>query len=293
MHMTPTHTSARVVPWAALPDLAPVAALLRRASEDLRLEIAGLPAGAEGLALLERGRPTAVGLLVLSNVAATGCVSLAWLSAERGASPSSAMRLVEWAEEQVRCAGARSLQVVEKHAAGIGPFLDRRGYLAVNAVVRMRRGTPRRPLPLPTGITEVCLDTATLEAWVGLSNESFEGVPFNAPLSLEEVQRLTCAPEFDARLVRLLVDDVGYIGFLHGTIARDGTGEIEAIGVLPRARGRGLGRWLLRRSEQLLDEEGAREIQLRVAESNDAAMSLYVEEGYVEISRKMAWERVL
>jgi ribosomal protein S18 acetylase RimI-like enzyme len=49
----------------------------------------------------------------------------------------------------------------------------------------------------------------------------------------------------------------------------------------------------LRRSEQLLDEEGAREIQLRVAESNDAAMSLYVQEGYVEISRNVAWERVL
>jgi ribosomal protein S18 acetylase RimI-like enzyme len=292
MHMTPTHTS-RVVPWASLPDLTPVAALLRRAPEDLRLEIAGLPARAEGVALLEGERPTAVGLLVLSNVAATGCASLTWLSAERGASPSSAMRLVEWGEEQARSDGARSLQVVEKHAVAIGPFLDRRGYRTVNAVVRMRRGAPRRPLPLPTGITEVRLDTATLEAWVGVANAAFEGVPFNSPVSRAEVQRLALAPGFDARLVRLLVDDVGYIGFLHGTISRDGTGEIEAIGVLPRARGRGLGRWLLRRSEQLFDEEGMREIQLRVAESNDAAMSLYVEEGYVEISRNVAWERVL
>jgi N-acetylglutamate synthase len=68
---------------------------------------------------------------------------------------------------------------------------------------------------------------------------------------------------------------------------------VESIGVVPRARGRGLGRWLLRRCEALLDDRGAREITLRVAQSNAPAAALYAAEGYAEVSRSVAWGRAL
>ena len=56
---------------------------------------------------------------------------------------------------------------------------------------------------------------------------------------------------------------------------RAGEHEVETIAVASRARGRGLGRWLLRRCEALLDGAGAREVVLRVAASNAPALALY------------------
>jgi pimeloyl-ACP methyl ester carboxylesterase/ribosomal protein S18 acetylase RimI-like enzyme len=284
---------APVVPWSSLPELAPVAALLRRAPEDLALDLATLPAGAEGLAVLEGLLPAAVGLLVRSDVNATGRASLAWLSIGPAVPATRVLRLVEAAEQRARASGACVLEVVEKHAPGIASLLERRGYRAVNAVVRMRRASVRDPLPLPAGYSDASLEDAGLDAWVEVANAAFVGVPFNAPLSRGDLERLVGQPRFDPTLVRLVRDDLGTVGFLHGTIARDGTGEVESIGVVDRAKRLGLGRWLLRRCEQLLDERGARAIALRVAESNEAALALYRREGYVEVARSVAWERAL
>jgi hypothetical protein len=44
------------------------------------------------------------------------------------------LRLVEAAEQRARASGARVLEVVEEHAPGIAPLLERRGYRAVNGV---------------------------------------------------------------------------------------------------------------------------------------------------------------
>jgi ribosomal protein S18 acetylase RimI-like enzyme len=252
-----------------------------------------MPVGVEGLAVLEGLLPSAVGLLVRSNVNATGRASLVWLSAGPAAPATRVLRLVEAAEQRARASGARVLEVVEKHAPGIASLLERRGYRPVNAIIRMRRGALRDPLPLPAGHHEVSLEAAGLDAWVEVANAAFLGVPFNVPLSRGELERLVGQPRFDPMLVRLVRDDLGPVGFLHGTIAHDGTGEVESIGVVDRAKRLGLGRWLLRRCEQLLEGRGAREVELRIAESNAAAASLYRREGYVEVARSRAWERVL
>ena len=93
--------------------------------------------------------------------------------------------------------------------------------------------------------------------------------------------------------IAFLVDEGGPIGMLRGLMASDGTGEVESIGLARRARRLGLGRWLLRRCEELLDERGAREVVLRVAESNAVAVGLYRREGYEEVRRDVAWEKGL
>jgi ribosomal protein S18 acetylase RimI-like enzyme len=109
----------------------------------------------------------------------------------------------------------------------------------------------------------------------------------------EDAERQMATPSFDASLLRFLTDGEGVLGMLRGVIDRDGAGEVESIGLAARARGRGLGRWLLRRCEALLDERRPREVCLRVAESNVPAISLYRAEGYEEVKRDVAWERAL
>jgi ribosomal protein S18 acetylase RimI-like enzyme len=266
-----------------------VAELLGRALAELRELLGMLPADLEGVALVEAA-PIAVGLYVPSDVAAAGRLRLAWLSAR---DPAAAVELVAVAEERGRAMGARALQVSERRAPGVGPLLEARGYRLANAMVHLRRTRRRAPGPLPDGMRQLSLDEAGLDAWVEVERESFRGVAFAVALTREDAERQRQAPGFDAGLFRFVADEAGPAGYLRGLMASDGTGEVETIGLAPRARGRGVGRWLLRRCEALLDARGAREVVLRVAASNEVARALYAAEGYEEVAREPAWERAL
>jgi mycothiol synthase len=201
------------------------------------------------------------------------------------------LRLVDAFEEEARSAGARVLAVVVRRAPGLGATLETRGWTAAPGMIRMRRGERRAPGPLPAGVEERALADVGLEAWRNVWNASFEGTPFQSPLRREALERLAAEPAFAPDLVRALVDGEGVCGFLHGTLDARAVGEVHDIGVLPRARGLGLGRWLLRRTAELLDGAGATEIVLRVAEANAVARRLYEGEGWTEVSRALAYRR--
>jgi len=283
-----THCS--LVSWRAFADLEAIAALLGRDPAELREHLAMLPAGLDPLALAAGDEPVAVGLYIQSNLAATGRCALAWLSARE---PAAALALVEAVEERARADGARGLDVSERRAAGAAPLLGARGYARVNAMVRMRRSR-RRPVPaLPPAHREATLAEVGSGAWARVDRESFRDVAFTIPLTEEDAGRQRAAPGFDADLLRFVVDAEGPVAFLRGLLSRDGSGEVESIGVLARGRRRGLGRWLLRRCEALLDARGATEVVLRVAESNGPALALYRAEGYEEAGRDAAWHRAL
>ena len=279
-----------LVPWAALRDLGAVAALLGRDRGELEVQLSMLPDGLEGVALANGDEPCAVGLFVRSNLAATGRCSLTWLSSR---DPADALALVRRIEERARAEGARTFEVAEKRVEGVAPLLRSAGYARVNAMIHMRR-TRRRALPLlPEGIAERTLSEAGVDAWVHAEHEAFHGIAFTVLLTREDAERQRAVPGFDEPLLRILVDADGPVGMLRGLMAPDGTGEVESIGLDARARRRGLGRWLLRRCEELLDERGAREVVLRVAESNAVAVGLYRREGYEEVRRDVAWEKGL
>jgi ribosomal protein S18 acetylase RimI-like enzyme len=284
-------TPAPPVPWTAFPDLAPIAALLERDVAELGEHLAMLPSGLDPVALAGAdGPPVAAGLYVTSNLAATGRCALAWLSARQ---PAAAMALVEAVEERARADGAAGLDVSERRAGGVAPLLAARGYARVNAMVRMRR-TRRRPVPaLPPGHREAALEEVGSAAWAWVDRESFRDVAFTIPLSEEDAERQRAVPGFDADLLRFVLDEEGPVAYLRGLLSRDGSGEVESIGVLARGRRRGLGRWVLRRCEALLDARGATEVVLRVAESNGPALALYRTEGYEEAGRDAAWHRPL
>ena len=69
-------------------------------------------------------------------------------------------------------------------------------------------------------------------------------------------------------------------GFVWGSIAADGRGEVVELFVNERVRGRGLGRHLLSAVEQSLQKAGASRITLDVSSRNIAAMRFYERQGY-------------
>lgn len=279
-----------VARWSELPDLSGVAALLGREPDEVAAEHAALPGGIEGLALLDGAEVAALGLWVETELPRSGRCSLVRLSAR---DPARALELVGAAEERALRQGARSLVVGEKHVRGAAALLEARGYARSNAMVTMRRARRRPELPLPPALSERSLDEVGPEAWAGIENAAFEGMPFAVRVTRADAERQRASPSFDPSLLRFLVDEDGVMGMLRGVVGGDGTGEVESIGLAARARRRGLGRWLLRRCEALLDRRRVREVVLRVAASNAPAVALYRAEGYVEVSRDVAWERPL
>lgn len=75
-------------------------------------------------------------------------------------------------------------------------------------------------------------------------------------------------------------DLIGYAGIALGPDA-----DIMTIGVLPDARGRGVGRLLLRDLLDAARRAGTRRVFLEVRASNDAAISLYTSHGFAPIGR--------
>jgi ribosomal protein S18 acetylase RimI-like enzyme len=279
-----------VVAWSEVADLDALGALLGESAADVRAELVGFPHGIRGVALVEGRAPVAAAILVEVELASAGRVRLASVSAR---DPHRGLALVEWGERAVRAAGARTYAVSARRAEGLSAVLEARGFRVEDALLRLRRG-PRRPLPaLPAGVEERTLARAGVAAWVRIDDEAFAGVAFAARRTVREAERLVASPAFDAGLLRVLVDAEGPVAFLRGTLGSDGEGEVESIGVAARARGLGLGRWVLRRCEALLDARGASEVVLRVAESNAPARALYASEGYAEVSRAPLWARAV
>lgn len=99
------------------------------------------------------------------------------------------------------------------------------------------------------------------------------------------------APEIAAVLSgpgAYLCEEAG--GFAIGRVIAD-EAELLTLAVAPVARRRGLGRRLLARIIEEAAARGARTLFLEVAAQNDAAISLYLAEGFVESGRRRGYYR--
>ncbi len=282
--------ASQVIRWDPHDPLRDAANLWGEALDDVRTDLAGLPTGIEPVALIAPpSRVLAVGLFVPAALGRSRRATLARFAFPPGVPPEEGEQLVRWAEARARADRAAGLDVVERSAPGIAPLLEARGYALTDAMVRMRRTRPRPVPPLAGGLADVPVRVAGVDAWVRAYNASFASVPFSAPTTREECEAALRDPGHDPDLVRLVLDGAEAVAFLDGVIHADGMGEVRTIGVVPHAQGRGLGRWTLRRCEELLDARGVREVILRVAETNRTARALYLREGYLEVSRNRAW----
>lgn len=278
---------ARIVACATLDDLGTVAALVGSTPDALRGEIAAFPEGVEWVALQRGGAVVAAGI----RVERTDPPALVRLCLEEGAAPEAVEPLVAMIEVEAARRGSDRARVGLRRAPGVDAWLRARGYVPSDRWLEMARDGPPAPVPpLPAGIVERGLDEVGPAAFLAVHDQAFRGSPGHVSLSPDDWERIAREPGFDPDLARVLSDEAGPLGLLRGALPPGGEGVVEVIGLAPRARGRGLGRYLLRRTEALLRARGAAVIGLTVAESNRAALALYRAEGYRERDRREVWE---
>jgi ribosomal protein S18 acetylase RimI-like enzyme len=82
------------------------------------------------------------------------------------------------------------------------------------------------------------------------------------------------------------------VGMVLASFVAEEVGHISQLCVLPEMRGAGLGRELLRRSDEALRRHGARVVSLTVTESNTGAIALYERTGFRKVRGFFAytWE---
>jgi [ribosomal protein S18]-alanine N-acetyltransferase len=77
------------------------------------------------------------------------------------------------------------------------------------------------------------------------------------------------------------------IGFFSADLGRGETANLQAIAVVESERGRGVGRRLIQEFEQLARRRGARRLSLSTADSNVAALDLFLKRGF-KLERRRA-----
>jgi len=270
-----------------------VAALYDLPEGTLLDESAAFPAGVSGAALLT-GTAVVAAALVVDAGTPGGPLSLARLVRQGGLPPESALPLVEWAEARARASGAACLRITPRRAPGLGGLLADRDYLVTERYLRMvQRGAGSGWSPLPPGVEQRGLSQVGDAAFLAMSNAAFSTVPGALPLSHEDWRGMLASPRFRSDLLCVLVDAEGPLGFVRCELDAPDQGCIEAVAVLPRAAGLGLGRWLLRWGQERLRQAGASRVTLDVADSNAVARELYLSEGFVVEAESESWELVL
>jgi mycothiol synthase len=123
--------------------------------------------------------------------------------------------------------------------------------------------------------------------FVGLVNTTFEEHPSPIEVDLATIERVHGRRDFDPSsilLVSFAADPDHLIGFCRvGTYADDDgrlVGEVKHVGVRREARGRGLGRELVRWGIAACRERGVEDVYLSVESENRGALGLYESLGF-------------
>jgi len=126
------------------------------------------------------------------------------------------------------------------------------------------------------------------ERFVEVVQQSFADHPSPILLSVPELRSVHSRPGFDPRTVLVIAEasvPERLIGFARVDRFDDDAGrpvgEVRILGVRPEARGRGIGRELLRWSITELRARGAGDVVLTVEGANDRALGLYERTGFV------------
>lgn len=152
---------------------------------------------------------------------------------------------------------------------------------------------PETVVPEPTMPTDVVAralgDWLPLQRFVDLLNAAFADHPGPVSWTLAQIAYGHGRPDFDPTSIMLVSptdrpeDPVAFARTAVGPPEggeRAPVGEIRLIGVLPKSRGRGLGRELLRWGVARLRAQGAGRIKLCVEAENELALGLYRRTGF-------------
>lgn len=165
-----------------------------------------------------------------------------------------------------------------------------RGYLRSIDFVYLGRA----PTPLPTvgpAPAEVrrgaALDRAGAHA---LQNLTFAEIPNTSPVTRADFDAGLDSPTaWPAATASWHGPDGRCVGFLLGVREPD-HGVIDAVGVDPAWRGRGLGRAIVADVLAVAAAEGVPEVRAVIASTNAASLALHHRAGFVERARKELWD---
>lgn len=190
--------------------------------------------------------------------------------------------------ENLSAQGAKEIFVTSSDPALLLREGDYPGYSLRFArdMVRMECGLSS--LPEGGGVRLEPLTGARQEEWLALHNESFFDMPNSATYGTEELEERQ-GPEHVTAFALANGEPVGVCEL--DLSCRPP--EIEGIGLLPRCRGKGLGRALLHAAMAELAARGYERCQMLVASDNRCARTLYERTGFRETGVQSRWFRLL
>jgi mycothiol synthase len=179
-------------------------------------------------------------------------------------------------------------------APGAEGFARARGHAEVRTFWELEhRGDAREPA-WPDGCAATAFDGSETDfaAWNDVYNASFAD-NWHAVVSTPETERRIAArPGFRRDGLLLARRDGRCVGFCRCDVRAD-AGEVAVLGVVPEARGTGLGRALLRWGVGFLRAQRPRRVTLHVDGANETALRLYRREGFEVARERRIWSRAL
>ncbi len=189
------------------------------------------------------------------------------------------------------------------HETGLRDFVEQRGWKQVRKYLKLasESGPERVAAVIPTGFTvRTMLSLDELPELTQLQNESFKAHFGYSPNTEDEIRSRLLAPGASVDDVVMIHDGVDsgerLVAYCWtSTYERTGSkfGRIGMTGVLPEARGKGLGRAVSESGFNHLLEQGADAIELDVDSANAPAMNIYSSLGLTTRSEVDWWEKSL
>jgi len=142
----------------------------------------------------------------------------------------------------------------------------------------------------PSGVSMRIFDGSepALAEWNAAYNASFAQHYHYVPSTLERARQIASAPDFPRDGLALAYRDDRCVGFCRNEwVGKEG--EIGVLGVVPEARGIGLGRALLRWGVRYFGALGEAHASLRVDGENESALALYRSERFDVTRTRDLW----
>jgi mycothiol synthase len=177
---------------------------------------------------------------------------------------------------------------------GAPGFAARHGFAPVRNYWEMERapGTPDPHWPAGIEVTTFDGSDRMLAAWNDAYNQSFAEHYHYVLTSAAERRIMIGRADFHPEGLVLAWRGGRCVGFSYNALSRDPMrGEVALLGVVPEARGIGLGRAVLRWSVAWLSRAGADPVKLLVDGENENALALYRSEGFEVTRTRVIWSR--
>jgi mycothiol synthase len=174
-------------------------------------------------------------------------------------------------------------------------FVAHHGFHHVRCFWKMERPGAACPEPeWPRGVSLRVYDGSeqALADWNSAYNASFAGHYRYVPATLELTRQHALSSHFLKDGLGLAYRDGRCVGLCRNEwMGKEG--EIGVLGVVPEARGIGLGRALLRWGARYFIALGEKHVTLRVDGENESALGLYRSEGFEVVRTRDLWAIVL